>query len=389
MKKSCVNFIFIAGFFFIATSCSSVFTGGTNGKVVDAESASSPKEGIADVQVYVYTNVNTRNADYEKWRSSNRKSDFSPSSDSGFVGHASTATDGSFTLSKIVWEKFFPEFGKTADSCEIFMLFYHPEYSLTKNSSNVTVISDSTSAYIMQELKKTHKTTNVDLEIRNAADSSLMTSPVTARITVPQGDGTNVVYEQAVTGNATIPIRYPRESNFEPEISVEIDSGIDGGGYPNWHICHFDTTTPNYAFYAENEKFTQKVGGLTTSVKIYLKKVKLSLPRMSGRYGTGTDSHPTYGDETANGCLVEVDGFAAGSVYTRQEIIASGQQTVIRNGVFENLGAGISFYADDSDPYYTDLYFTKDITVKVGGASKSISVKCGSDNDTLDVGVIK
>ena len=110
---------------------------------------------------------------------------------------------------------------------------------------------------------------------------------------------------------------------------------------------------------------------------------------MSGRYGTGTDAHPTYGDETANGCLVEVDGFAAGSVYTRQEIISSGQQTVIRNGVFENLGAGISFYADDSDPYYTDLYFMKDITVKVDGASKSISVKCGSDNDTLDVGVIK
>ena len=42
------------------TSCYSVFSGGTGGQIVDAESTSNPKRGIAYVEVYAYTDSATR-----------------------------------------------------------------------------------------------------------------------------------------------------------------------------------------------------------------------------------------------------------------------------------------------------------------------------------------
>ena len=59
-KKLVLKFDFIARFGFlalvlilssIAFSCSSVFSAGLSGKVVDAESTSNPKTGIQDVEV--------------------------------------------------------------------------------------------------------------------------------------------------------------------------------------------------------------------------------------------------------------------------------------------------------------------------------------------------
>ena len=49
---------------FLLVSCSAVFEGGASGKVVDAESTETPKTGIQDVEVYVYTSEYQRNEDF-------------------------------------------------------------------------------------------------------------------------------------------------------------------------------------------------------------------------------------------------------------------------------------------------------------------------------------
>ena len=48
------NFLFCVLILFsiLCFSCSSVFSAGVSGKIVDSESSSNPKEGIADVEVY-------------------------------------------------------------------------------------------------------------------------------------------------------------------------------------------------------------------------------------------------------------------------------------------------------------------------------------------------
>ena len=52
----------------LLTSCYSVFSGGTGGIIVDAESTSTPKAGIPFVDVYAYTDSGTRDSAYNSWR---------------------------------------------------------------------------------------------------------------------------------------------------------------------------------------------------------------------------------------------------------------------------------------------------------------------------------
>ena len=46
--------------------------------------------------------------------------------------------------SHFIWENFLPEYGKTADRKEVFLLFHHPRYGLVPNVVPVYVLSDST-----------------------------------------------------------------------------------------------------------------------------------------------------------------------------------------------------------------------------------------------------
>ena len=52
--KTKIYILFTLIFIMLVNSCSSVFSAGVSGKVVDAESTTNPKEGIADVEIYSY-----------------------------------------------------------------------------------------------------------------------------------------------------------------------------------------------------------------------------------------------------------------------------------------------------------------------------------------------
>ena len=294
-KKLVLKFDFIARFGFlalvlilssIAFSCSSVFSAGLSGKVVDAESTSNPKAGIQDVEVYVYTKEKARDADFDSWDGSSR---FSPTTSKYYIGHTTTDSSGEFNISKIVWEAFFPEFGKTADYAEVFILFYHENFGLIKNSNVAMVMSDATANSVYQELTKIRTTTVVNLTVTNVATSSPITDTILATITVPQNGAASRVYEATITtGTAAIPVTYPRYSSgttvYKPTISVTLEQN---GTNINFKQCK-NGSGGDYSF--TTTALTQQIYGDSCPVETYMKASRVAVPSVTGTYGSTTDA---------------------------------------------------------------------------------------------------
>lgn len=295
-KKLVLKFDFIARFGFlalvlilssIAFSCSSVFSAGLSGKVVDAESTSNPKAGIQDVEVYVYTKEKARDADFDSWDGSSR---FSPTTSKYYIGHTTTDSSGEFNISKIVWEAFFPEFGKTADYAEVFILFYHENFGLIKNSNVAMVMSDATANSVYQELTKIRTTTVVNLKVTNVATSNPITDTILATITVPQNGAASRVYEATITsGTAAIPVTYPRYVNGaenKPTISITLEQN---GNDKKYKQCK-DGKNGDWSFFTPGETFTMnELYGDSCDVKTSMKAFRIAVPGVSGTYGDTTN----------------------------------------------------------------------------------------------------
>ena len=88
MKKTILS-VLIFTVTLLFTGCYSVFNGGTGGMIVDAESTSVPKRGIANVDIYAYTDSGTRDSDFDSWEEGTI---FSPSDT--YYGHTTTDADG-------------------------------------------------------------------------------------------------------------------------------------------------------------------------------------------------------------------------------------------------------------------------------------------------------
>ena len=127
MKKRFLYAAVIFSFIFCVTGCFSVFSGGTGGLIVDSESTSTPKTGIANVDVYAYTSAGDRNSDFDRWQEGTV---FTPHA--SYYGHTTTGNNGNFTISKIVWKSGTPNFGKDADYTDIYFIFYHENMVLKK-----------------------------------------------------------------------------------------------------------------------------------------------------------------------------------------------------------------------------------------------------------------
>ena len=61
-------FAVLISIIFTFSGCYSVFSGGTGGLVVDKESTSTPKQGIANVDVYAYLSGSERDSDFASWK---------------------------------------------------------------------------------------------------------------------------------------------------------------------------------------------------------------------------------------------------------------------------------------------------------------------------------
>lgn len=275
------------------SSCYSVFSGGTGGIIVDAESTSVPQAGIANVDIYAYTDAGVRDSDFNSWTEGK---DFSPSQT--YYGHTTTDANGNFSISNITWKSYNPVFGKDADFTTIYLLYYHKNYGLTKGDT--IILSDSTSDTVYQELKSIKKTTALTINIYDVANTNLTSNNILVKVSVPQTtdtltDAKPIVYEQTITGSGTINICYPRWKNQtdkaagienEPEISITYAQSAD---MITWKACaNKDNEAQDYSFYEDNSSVKKTIKNSTYSVSLYGKTTRINLPSISGTYGDST-----------------------------------------------------------------------------------------------------
>lgn len=351
------------------SGCYSVFSGGTGGLIVDAESTSNPKSGIANVDIYAYTDCGARDYDFNRWQEG---SVFAPSNT--YYGHTTTDADGSFVISNIVWKETNPDFGKDADFTTIYLLYYHENYGLTKGQTGIT--SDSTSDTVYAELTSIRKTTALNISIYDVATSAATSQNVLVSISVPQNTDTITaspkVYEQTIAGNGIINISYPRWKNAEdkargieitPEITIRYSQSSDE---ITWKACaNADNAAQDYAFLADDFAIKKTIRNSRYDISLYGKATRLNYPTVNGTCGT------------TNGVIVKMLAKDSSGNYTidcgetttyAQTIGTSGTQT---NGNFSGLGNGYYW----TDTTYTERYSTKDVQLSSGSQTKALTLR--------------
>lgn len=369
------------------TGCYSIFSGGTGGLVVDAESTSEPKAGIANVDVYAYVESGNRDSDYNRWREGTT---FIPS---GYYGHTATARDGSFTISKLVWKENKPDFGKDADSTTIYLLFYHEKYGLTKGQT--VIISDSINNTVYAELTAIRKTTALNINITDVATDRSPATQVYVKISVPQVTATNPTAAPKVfngiipaSGTGIISINYPRWKTQEdreagnenkPEVKV---SYYQSGDLETWKGC-YNGNSPDGDYSFRNDCIT----GITKTVEnseytltLYGKSTRLSLPVVNGQYNVTGDA----GDD---GIIISMMGKDSSSNYTvdlgqvstySQTIGTSG---IEKHGVFSGLGNGYTW----EDTEYKGKYSEIEVKISGGAKNKEMVLRSNAQNYTVQL----
>lgn len=371
---------------FLTLSCSAVFEGGASGKVVDAESTETPKAGIQDVEVYVYTSEYKRNEDYQLYRGYGK---FSPSG-SSYIGHTTTNSDGTFSLGKLMWESDKPVFGKTGDSISVFLLFYHENYGLQKNDNYAVILSDSVSYVVYQEMTAIRKTTTLNISILDASQDPetstrlppAISQPVNVTVSVPQTTSENpnvpaIKKEATITGTGTITVSYPRYSSGTtantPELTITYGQS---GENITYKPCYYNTSegSENYSFIAniETTPITKQIEGTSVPIQLYMKPTVISEPPISGQLCLGTPAANTADegssvDDNVRVMLASVaDDGSLGTLldYTSATVMtaasgngANGSRVI--HGRFSGLGQGVTW----TDDTYTGKYSTKNVAV--------------------------
>lgn len=365
----------------VTVSCYSVFSGGTGGLVVDAESTSVPKAGIANVDVYAYMSSSSRDSDFNDW---SEGTVFTP--DSSYYGHTTTGADGSFTISKLVWKESKPDFGKDADYATVYLLFYHENYGLTKGSS--VIISDSLSDTVYVELTAVRKSTVLNLTFEDVTSGLPTDNAVYTKVQVPQTtdtikDAAPKIYEATITQSGAITISYPRykseadkaaQKENEPDVQITY---YQSGDDITWQGCKDGgESKTDYSFIAKNgvSTVTKTVRNQYFSVTLYGKQTKIPVPVVSGQYGSD--------DASSDGLQVELKSGDAvfGAVTTRPQVIGNNGEEV--HGRFSGLGNG-AFWTDTTyTGKYTSIPAEIIVTERDGNqkASKAITLRSDERN---------
>lgn len=176
MKKKRVHLTAIGAIFSILTlvGCSYNFDAGVSGSVYEIDD----KTAYPNVYVYAYTSESERDADYNRWlnlQNSDKDAEehdkkygglddkgdpvkdtapFRPNPDYN-VFSTQTATDGSFTVSKIVWSTSTPIWGRDNDRTKLYMMYFNKDAKLLKDPEVYSVVSGSNNqAKIRANLKR-------------------------------------------------------------------------------------------------------------------------------------------------------------------------------------------------------------------------------------------
>ena len=303
IKRFLISLSFICVASVILSGCTSIFSGGTGGLVVDADSKGTSKTGIANVDVFAYMNRSDRDNDFNRWNNGTKTEVFKPTCD--YYGCTTTGSDGSWTINKLVWKEKKPDFGKDADYTTVYLIYFHSDYGCEKDET--VIISDSTSSNTYKELTSIVKRTSITLNFIDAKTSGQTSESVYAELFVPQKTDSNpnagdLVYSGVYTGSGTVSIRYPRYLNESgiptytktdkenvPQIRVNYYQAKEAENV-TWKACKQNKQTDDFSFY------TDEVGrgciGLTKTIEdspytitLVGKAVRFTMPTFSGTLG--------------------------------------------------------------------------------------------------------
>ena len=380
--------ILFFSFMITLSGCYSVFSGGTGGLVVDAESTSNPKAGIANVDVYAYVSEGDRDSDFDNWVEG---TGFTPT---GYYGHTTTGNDGSFTISKLVWKETKPDFGRDADYTDVYLIFFHENYGITKGQT--VIISDSSTDTVYAELKAVRKSTVLNLNFIDVATGNNTGNTVYVKVAVPQATSTMPnaaakVYDGVITGTGEITVTYPRWTTPEDKTAGKentpavLISYVQSGDEITWKGCYnADNEAKNYAFRTDAETGISKViSNPSYSLTFYGKSSRLNVPSVNGQY-TANPAAPSSADDGITISLKQKDSANAytidlGQATTYAQTI--GTSGTEKHGVFSGLGNGYTW----TDNSYTGKYSTIDVEVSGGGKSKQCTLRSDSANYTVQL----
>lgn len=375
--KSLLIFSILMSIFATFSGCYSVFSGGTGGLVVDKESTSTPKQGIANVDVYAYTNESERDADFASWQEGTT---FTPHS--SYYGHTTTNNDGHFSISKLTWKENSPDFGKDADYTNVYLIFYHENYGVTKGQT--VIISDSNSDTVYAELQSIRKTTVLSLNFMDVSTGSNTSQNIFVKVEVPQTtqnfpNASPKVYQATMAGSGNIKVSYPRwnknsdrQNNIEntPEITI---SYIQSADEITWAGCYnADNDEGNYAFRPDASTGIKKtIMNSNYTMTFYGKPQKIMMPNISGQY-LSNDANAPSGTKDDDGVLLKLfiidknenNIIDCGQVYTQSQVLGTNGSE--KHGTFSGLGNGAFWY----DTEYTDKFASTRVKIQASDISE-------------------
>ncbi len=226
----------------LAVGCSVVFTGSITGELHDREAyqADESDSGISDAAVYLYTEEEPWSEDLAAWDGGGGPLPDYPTDAEGnpiaprYFLKTVTDEDGVFTFNGFIWEDLFPQYGKSGDRKEIFLLYYREDYALTGNDTPVYIVSDVTNRLPPTLLQRIVNTAVITGTVADASSGQGIRN-VNVSVYVPEswgynestGEMENIVWSEdpdytLVTDEGG---EYNREIEFPPEPGLEDNRG--------------------------------------------------------------------------------------------------------------------------------------------------------------------
>lgn len=343
----------------LLSGCSAVFDAGLSGTITDADSGA----GIAGVMVYAYTDEDLRDSDYAGKGAvtgpDGVKLYFTPSTAGNYIPTTSTADDGSFTINKLIWKTLYPAFGKTADYLDVYLLYFHSDYGLVKEESEVTIVSDSNnSSRVKAELAPRLKSKRITINIKDIATDELATTGFEVKVKATIAGKSEPYYYPRddenlnnVIGSTAITVPYLANKD-DGESTVNITVSIPQDSTWQWVDV---STKPDYYMASDDYSITvtddELRGEAAISKTAYVKGYEFDYPDFSGTVATeglSPSGIASASNDNVHVWLAEVDSKDASGAITLKVIDSvitgpdgNGANTsTIYHGLFTGLGAG-------------------------------------------------
>ena len=320
MKKGILGIAILISLI-VLSSCSVVFRAGVGGLIKDEATSL----GIEGMQVYVYTEKSARDTDYGIFSADSSKVGQS----SSYRGRTTTANDGSFYFSRIIWETKSPTYGKTADYREVFFLYYHESYGVLKSNDAIhyMIASDSNNESVVNEsFSKIDTIVNIALSVENFVTRNLVNTQIKATV-----EGPSKTFEQTFNaGTTTLSVSYPIDHD-QPQAKIKLSVEL-------WDMVNSQGNIIT--------EHSLALSGAPISLKLYLKEQKPNFPSLQGRIiiDSVTDTNNNnqtiylgYKDSSDN----QLKRFEQITARVVTELEETGD--FIRHGMFSSLGRGLTY----------------------------------------------